>query len=217
MNAIGHYKSGTVGKTVPGFECKIAEDGEILLRGDGVFQGYLNMPDETAEAIDDDGWLHTGDVGEIDDEGFLRITDRKKNLLITAGGKNIAPSNIELLISREPIVSQVLVIGDKRKFLSALITISEEHIESLRNQSEYTGMSTKEILKHDSIAERVQRAVDQANAELARYENIRQYKILQSEFTVEKDEMTPTMKLKRKVIERNYADAIEAFYAESAS
>ena len=214
MNYIGRYKSGTVGTTLPGFECKIAEDGEILVRGDGVFQGYLNMPEETAAAIDPEGWLHTGDIGEIDDEGFLRITDRKKNLLITAGGKNIAPSNIELLINREPIISQVLVIGDKRKFLSALITISTEELEVLRQGPEFSGLSLEELIEGELIAERVRSAVDRANEELARYENIRRYKVLPREFTSEDSEMTPTMKLKRKVIEQNYADVIEAFYEE---
>ena len=152
--------------------------------------------------------------GEIDDEGFLRITDRKKNLLITAGGKNIAPSNIELLINREPIISQVLVIGDKRKFLSALITISTEELEVLRQGPEFSGLSLEELIEGELIAERVRSAVDRANEELARYENIRRYKVLPREFTIEDSEMTPTMKLKRKVIEQNYADVIEAFSEE---
>ena len=214
MNFFGRYKSGTVGTPVPGFECKIAKDGEILVRGDGVFQGYLNMPEETAATIDEEGWLHTGDIGEIDEDGFLRITDRKKNLLITAGGKNVAPSNIELLINREPIISQVLVIGDKRRFLSALITLSIEELETLRQKPEHSGLTLEELIESESIAERVRNAVDRANEALARYENIRRYKVLPREFTIEASEMTPTMKLKRKVIEQNYADVIEAFYEE---
>lgn len=213
MNYFGRYKAGTVGTPVSGFECRLAEDGEILIRGDGVFQGYVNRPEETAEAIDDDGWLQTGDIGEIDQDGFLRITDRKKNLLITAGGKNIAPSNIELLISRESIVSQVLVIGDRRKFLSALITLSTEEIEGLQAKEEYAGMSVQAIMESDAITSRIRNAVDRANTELARYENIRSYKILDREFTIEANEMTPTMKLKRRVIEENYADVIESLYA----
>ncbi len=216
MNFIGQHKPGTVGTPVPGFECEIAEDGEILVRGDGVFQGYLNMPEETAATIDEEGWLHTGDIGEIDEDGFLRITDRKKNLLITAGGKNIAPSNIELLINREPLISQVLVIGDKRKFLSALITLSTEELDILRQEPEFSGLTLEELIEREFIAERVRNAVDRANAELARYENIRCYKVLPKEFTIEADEMTPTMKLKRKVIERNFVDVIEAFYEDPA-
>lgn len=217
MNYFGKNKPGTVGTPLPGFECKIVEDGEILVRGDGVFQGYLNMPEETAATIDEEGWLHTGDIGEIDDDGFLRITDRKKNLLITAGGKNIAPSNIELLINREPLISQVLVIGDQRRFLSALITLSAEELENLREHPELSGRTLEEMMESELIVRRVQGAVDRANAELARYENVRRYKVLPREFTIEAGEMTPTMKLKRRVIEQDFADIIESFYAESVS
>ena len=217
MNYFGKNKPGTVGTALPGFECRIAEDGEILVRGDGVFQGYLNMPEETAATIDEAGWLHTGDIGEIDEDGFLRITDRKKNLLITAGGKNIAPSNIELLINREPLISQVLVIGDQRKFLSALITLSAEALENLREHPELSGRTLEEMIESELIVRRVQRAVDRANAELARYENVRRYKVLPREFTIEAGEMTPTMKLKRRVIEQNFADIIDSFYAKSST
>ncbi|MCH7959032.1 MAG: long-chain fatty acid--CoA ligase [Candidatus Hydrogenedentes bacterium] len=214
INAPGKYRIGTVGTVLDGLECMLAEDGEILVRGDAIFQGYLNQPEATAEAIDKEGWMHTGDIGEVDEDGFLRITDRKKNLLITAGGKNVAPSNIELLVNRDPAISQVLVIGDRRKFLSALITISEEEIERLRTSDDFNGQSAEEIVQSDEIVRRVQTAVTEANKELARYEQIKKYKILPREFTVEDGEMTPTMKLKRKVIEKDYAADIEAFYAE---
>lgn len=214
MNIPGQYKINTVGKVLDGLECKLAEDGEILVRGDAVFQGYINKPEATAEAIDEEGWLHTGDIGVMDDEGFLRITDRKKNLLITAGGKNVAPSNIELLINREPLISQVVVIGDRRKFLSALITISAEEIERLRESGRFNGQPDEAIVQSPEVADRVRAAVDAANNELARYEQIKKYRVLPREFSVESGEMTPTMKLKRKVIENAYADVIGGFYAD---
>jgi long-chain acyl-CoA synthetase len=214
MNGIGRYKAGSVGTVMQGYESRLAGDGEILVRGDGVFQGYLNRPEATAEALDDEGWLHTGDIGEEDENGLLRITDRKKNLIITAGGKNVAPANIELLINREPIISQVVVIGDQRKFLSALITVSDEEIEKLKQHEDYAGKSSEEIRNSETILDRVQGAVTSANAELARYENIRKYEIMNREFTVEEGEMTPTLKLKRKIILEKHTTLIEEFYLE---
>ena len=212
MNSDGQYKRGTVGTVLDGYECKFAEDGEILLRGEGIFQGYLNKPEATAEAIDPDGWLHTGDIGEVDAEGFLRITDRKKNLIITAGGKNVAPSNIELLICRELLVAHVVVIGERRNYLTALITLSTETLNALKDTEEFSGMSIDEIRESETVKNRIDQAVAQANEELARYENIRKFTVLPNEFTVEDGELTPTMKIKRKVITERYADEIEAFY-----
>jgi len=217
MNAVGKYKAGTVGTEVPWCECKIAPDGEILVRGEGVFQGYLNQPQATAEAIDPEGWLHTGDIGEKDADGFLRITDRKKNLIITAGGKNVAPANIELLITREPLVSQVVVLGDRRRFLSALITLSTDELNNLQKTETFAGMDHAEMIASETIRQRVHAAVERANAQLARYENIRAYRILNREFSIDSGEMTPTMKLKRKVIEQNHAETIETLYDENAA
>ncbi len=217
MNTTGTYKAGTVGTEVPWCECQIAADGEILVRGDGVFQGYLNQPEATAEAIDAEGWLHTGDIGEKDADGFLRITDRKKNLIITSGGKNVAPANIELLITRESLISQVVVVGDRRRFLSALITLSTEELNSLQKSEAFAGMDHAEISASEAVRQRVHAAVEGANTQLARYENIRAYRILDREFSIESGEMTPTMKLKRKVIEQNHAEIIEGFYEESAA
>lgn len=216
INSKGQYKINTVGTVVDGFECVIADDGEILVRGDGVFQGYLNKPEATAETIDEEGWLHTGDIGEVDADGFLRITDRKKNLLITAGGKNVAPANIEILISREPLVSQVVVIGDRRKFLSALITVSAEGLESLRDQEEFKDKSIDELRDSDFVRKRIDDAVNSANAELARYENIRKYEILPAEFSIESGELTPTLKIKRREVFANYDSIIEGFYADES-
>jgi len=212
INAIDLYRLGTVGTAIDGYECRIAGDGEILVRGDGVFQGYLNKPEATAEAIDAEGWLHTGDIGEVDANGFLRITDRKKNLIVTAGGKNVAPANIELLVGREPLISQVVVIGDKRKYLSALITLSRDELEKLQHTDAYRSMSIGELMRDDFVTGRVREAVDGANAALARYERIKRYTILDREFSIEEGEMTPTMKLKRKVVENTFEAEIEALY-----
>lgn len=205
MNLLGpgHYRPGTVGRIVNESECRIADDGEILIKGPGIFQGYLNKEEATREAIDDDGWLYTGDIGVVDADGFLRITDRKKNLIITAGGKNVAPSNIELLISRETLVSQAVVIGDRRSYLVALITLSAEEMEK-------SGVTREEALT------RVEASVKQANEELARYEQIKYYKVLDREFTIEDGEMTPTMKLKRNVVIEAHAETIEEMYSRQA-
>lgn len=212
INAIGKYRVGTVGTVIDGYECRIADDGEILVRGDGVFQGYLNKPEATAEAIDAEGWLHTGDIGKVDADGFLRITDRKKNIIVTAGGKNVAPANIELLVNREPLISQVLVVGDKRRYLSALITLSADELEKLRKTDGYSSLTLEELMRDDFVTGRVRDAVDSANATLARFEQIKRYKIIDREFSIEHGEVTPTMKLKRNVVEKAFESEIEALY-----
>ncbi|MBI2423009.1 MAG: long-chain fatty acid--CoA ligase [Candidatus Hydrogenedentes bacterium] len=193
------FKVGTVGRVVDGMECKIAPDGEVLLRSKSVFQGYLNCPDATGEAKDGEGWLHTGDIGEVDEEGYLRITDRKKNLLITAGGKNVAPANIEILIKREPLVSQVVVLGDAKPYLVALITLAAEIVEA-------------EGLSDTAIDRRIAQAVEEANKHLARYEQIKRYRVLDREFSIETGEMTPTMKIKRNVVVQNHKPIVDALY-----
>lgn len=200
-NTPTHNKIGTVGRAMGDCECRLAEDGEVLIRGSGVFMGYLNRPDATKECLDDDGWLHTGDIGEIDEEGFLKITDRKKNLIITAGGKNVAPAHAEMLVKREPVISQVVVVGDRKPYLTALVTLSQEVLDA-------------EKLTKEQVHDRVQSAVDKANEELARYEQIKKYRILDSEFSIESGEMTPTMKIKRNVVMQNNEEVIAALYAE---
>lgn len=198
MNLPESFRLGTVGLPIKGCEQRIAEDGEILLRSDAIFRGYLNLPDATAEAIDEDGWFHTGDIGEIDADGFLRITDRKKNLLITAGGKNVAPANIETLLKREPIVSQALVLGDRQPFLTALITLNPD---------------VRQTMSEAEIESRIEAIIAVTNKEVARYEQIKKYRIVPREFTIEDEEMTPTMKLKRRVIMDNWRHLVDELYA----
>jgi long-chain acyl-CoA synthetase len=200
VNLPDNYKVGTVGKPVKGLECIIAEDGEILMRGPTIFSGYLNKPEQTAEMLDDSGWLHTGDIGEIDADGFLRITDRKKNLLITAGGKNVAPAPIEMLIKRDPLVSQVVVLGDRKPFLVALCTINADVI-------------AEDSLSPEAVQERVAKAVEDANTHLPRHEQIKQFRTIDHEFSIESGEMTPTMKIKRNVVVQHYQSLLDEMYA----
>lgn len=199
VNLPDAHKVGTVGKPVKGLECIIAEDGEILMKGPTIFSGYLNKPDQTAEMLDDEGWLHTGDIGEIDEEGFLRITDRKKNLLITAGGKNVAPAPIEMLLKRDALVSQAVVLGDRKPYLVALLTLNPEVIQA-------------DGLSPEDIQQRIQHMVDDANTQLPRHEQVKQFRVIDHEFTIESGEMTPTMKIKRSVVTEHYQALVAEMY-----
>jgi len=211
INVPGKTKFGTVGALIPGVEVKIAADGEILVRGRNVFKGYFKEPEATREALVD-GWLCSGDLGEISPDGFLSITGRKKEIIITAGGKNIAPKNIEAALKNSRLVAEAVVIGDRRKFLSALIALDED---ATRNFLAEKGISGGEPLHQNSavIAE-IQRAVDEVNRELAQVEQVKKFTILSRNFTIENGELTPTLKIKRKIVNQNFADQIEAMYAE---
>ncbi len=209
-NPQGRLKFGTVGPPVPGVEVRIAEDGEILVRGPNVFLGYFKQPEATAETVVD-GWLLTGDIGEFDDEGYLRITDRKKDIIVTAGGKNVAPQNIENLLKPQRGVSQVVVVGDKRKFLSALITLDREEMGAVLDQ-DLPEMAS--CVDHKGVLEVLQGYVDTVNTDLASYETIKKFRVLPKDFTVEDDELTPTLKVKRRVIQKKYEALIDAFYSE---
>jgi long-chain acyl-CoA synthetase len=197
VNEPGDFRIGTVGRPVEGAEVRLAEDGEILIRSDSVFAGYYKEPDATAEALTGDGWLRTGDVGEIDDEGFLRITDRKKDLIITAGGKNIAPQNLENALKASRFVSQALVVGDRRPYVTALVTLDEAELPS-------GGREPQEI---------VQALVDDVNRDRTRVEQIKRFAILPRDFSLEEGEVTPTLKLRRRIIHEHFADEIERLYA----
>ena len=191
VNREDRLRFGTVGPILPGIEVRIADDGEILIRGDNVFAGYYKDEAATRSTIDEEGWLHTGDVGELDPDGFLRITDRKKDIIVTAGGKNVAPQNLENDLKRAPGISQALVVGDRRPYLVALVTVEP-------------GVDDAEAV--------VQAAVDAVNRDRTRYEQIKRFAILPRDFSAESDEVTPTMKLKRNVIVERYADEIERLY-----
>jgi long-chain acyl-CoA synthetase len=197
-------KIGTVGPPAPGAEIRLADDGEVLIRGAVVTPGYRNQPEKTKEAIDDDGWLHTGDVGEFDEDGYLRIVDRKKELIISAGGKNMSPANIEAKVkAASPLIGQAIAVGDGKPYNVALITLDPDVAPGFIEQHGRDGAEAE-----------VARGVDAANEQLARVEQIKKFKVLDEEWQPGGDELTPTMKLKRKPIYEKYADEIEALYAD---
>jgi long-chain acyl-CoA synthetase len=211
VNRPGNVAIGTVGPPVPGTEVKIAEDGEILIRGPGIMKGYYRNPAATAEALKD-GWLCTGDIGQIDAQGRLKITDRKKDIIVTAGGKNVAPQNLENDLKTDPLVSQVMVHGDKRKFLSALVTLNEDNA---RKWAADNGVPPGAALHQDPrVIARIQRSVDALNAKQASYSTVKRFAIIPKDFTVETGELTPTLKVKRKLVTQRYQAVLDAFYAE---
>jgi long-chain acyl-CoA synthetase len=211
VNRLGKTKIGTVGPPLPGTELKVAPDGEILIRGGGVMKEYYNNPSATAEVLEG-GWLHTGDIGEVDADGYLKITDRKKDIIVTAGGKNVAPQNLENDLKTNPLISQVMVHGDKRKFLSALITLNEENLKKWASDS---GITLSGPPNEDPrIRARIQDAVDELNSRQASYATIKKFAILASDFTIESGDLTPTLKVKRKLVTQKYASLLDGFYAD---
>lgn len=206
-------KIGTVGQPLPGVEVKIAEDGEICFRGGNVFKGYFKNPEATAEVLKD-GWMHSGDVGELDKEGFLRITDRKKDLIITAGGKNIAPQNIENQLKFSPYINDAIVIGDRRKYLTAIIVIDEDNVVKYAQDNKIQYTTYASLTQHPEIKKLIQKEVDAVNKTLANVETIKKFAILPKKLFVEDGEVTPTMKVKRKYINEAFKDLIEAMYKD---
>ena len=204
-------KIGTIGPPAPGVEIKLAEDGEIMIRGAVVMKGYRNLPEKTAEAFTEDGFLLTGDIGEFDEDGYLRIVDRKKELIITAQGKNLSPANIEARLKQIPLVSQAVAIGDRRKYIGALLTLDPEATKSWAQRNGVEGDLAAISGSEDLIAE-VQRGLDVANQDLARVEQVKRFAVLPADWEPGGDELTPTMKLKRKPIAEKYADEIESLY-----
>jgi long-chain acyl-CoA synthetase len=207
-NLPGQTKLGTVGPPVPGLQVKIAEDGEILVKGPNVFMGYFKEAEATAEALVD-GWLCSGDLGQFDQQGFLSITGRKKEIIITAGGKNIAPKNIEAMIKQSPLVAEAVVIGDRRKYLTALVTLDEAVARKVMPEGDLT--------KSAEIRSQIQAAIDRANAQLARVEQVKKFEILSRPFGIDTGELTPTLKIKRKIVAQNFAREIESMYVEDTA
>ena len=204
---------GSVGKPMPGLEVKLAEDGEILVRGGNVMAGYFKDDKATRETIDEDGWLHSGDVGEFNEHGYLKITDRKKDLIITAGGKNIAPQEIENKIKVHSLISQVVAIGDRRPFMTCLITLDPEKTPAWAKEQGIEG-DMAAIANHERTIKEIQGAIDETNKGLAKVEQIKKFRILERDFLQEENEITPTMKVKRKTINEIYGDAIEEMYSK---
>ena len=209
FNLPGATRFGTVGKALPGVEVKIAQDGEILVRGDNVFLGYFKEPQATRDTLID-GWLHSGDLGELDRDGFLTITGRKKEIIITAGGKNISPKNIEAAIKDSPLISEAVVIGDRRKFLSALITLDDAAAKTFLGDR----MNGVPLHEHADIKAAVQKQIDEVNEKLARVEQVKKFTILPRQLAIDTGELTPTLKVKRKAVNQNFSREIEAMYVE---
>lgn len=213
VNIVSKFKIGTVGTPLPGVGIKIADDGEVLVKGVDVFDGYWNKPDETA-AVFTDEWFHTGDIGSLDDEGYLTITGRKKEIIVTAGGKNVAPAALEDPIRANPVVGQVVVVGDQKPFISALITLDPEMLPVwLNNNGEAGDMSIADAARNPKVIAEVQRAIDLANAKVSRAESIRKFKILDIEFTEASGHLTPKMSIKRHEIVKDFAPVIEELYS----
>ena len=206
-------KPGTVGRPLPGVEIRLGDDGEILARGGNIFPGYLDDPEKTAEALDPDGWLHTGDIGVIDDDGYLKIVDRKKELIITAGGKNISPANLESALRAIPVVGQACAIGDGRKFVSALITLDPDGARAWATTHGRTDASAHALARDPELIADLTKAVDDAMADFNHAEQVKKFTILPDEWVPDSDELTPTAKLKRRNIHAKFAAEIEAMYA----
>lgn len=214
VNRLNATKIGTVGKPLPGVQIKLADDGEILICGRVVFSGYRNNLTATSEAIDTAGWFHSGDVGEIDTDGFLKITDRKKEIIVTAGGKKISPQNIENLLKADPYISQVIVHGDRRKFISALVTLNKDMIENFAKQHTLNFTNFADLVQNPKVYALIKDTIERKNAGLAQFESIKKFAILPNDFTIESGELTPSLKLKRKVITQKYQSVFDNFYQE---
>ena len=206
-------RPGSIGLPGPGLEMRIAEGtNEILLRGPNVILGYLNQPEKTAETIDAEGWLHTGDVGHVDDDGYFYITDRMKDIIITAGGKNITPSELENDLKFSPYITDAVVIGDKRPYLVVIVMIDQENVEKYAQDRDIPFSNYASLTQTKEVQDLIWGEIERVNKKFARVEQIKKFYLLQNQLTAEDDELTPTMKLKRKLVEKKYAEAIEAMY-----
>jgi long-chain acyl-CoA synthetase len=214
LNAIGHMKFGSVGKPIPGVEVRIAADGEILTRGPHVMKGYHKMPAETAEVFEGD-WFRTGDIGHIDGEGFLVITDRKKDIIVTSGGKNIAPQQIENLLKTSPYISSAVVTGDRRKFVSAIIVPNFEKIEEFAASRGIPTADRAGLVRNRDVVGFLMGEVNRTTVNLASYERIKKIIVLEKDFEIDAGELTPTLKVKRNIIESKYRDMIDALYVDT--
>ncbi|HUI11590.1 MAG TPA: long-chain fatty acid--CoA ligase [Bacteroidota bacterium] len=212
VNRLDNYRFGSVGHPIPGVDVRIARDGEILARGPNIMRGYWNNTEATREVIDDEGWLHTGDIGMVDAEGFIHITDRKKHLFVSSGGKNIAPQPIENMFLSNKYIEQFMLIGDRRMFLTALIVPDFDALKEYADSRGISYASNKDLASHPSINELMQSNIHTIQKDLASYERVRRFTLLDRQFSVEEGELTPTQKVRRKVIEERYAGVIEGMY-----
>ena len=215
VNAPGHVRLGTVGRPLPGVEVRTADDGEIVTRGPHVMRGYFDKPDATAEAIDQEGWFHTGDIGVLDGDGFLRITDRKKDLIVTAGGKNIAPQPIENLARSSKFVANAVMLGDRRPFPIMLVVPNLESVKGWAIEQRITVDDPELLLARPDVRQKIEREVRRALRDLAQFEMPKKLLLLTQEFSVETGELTPKLSVRRRVVEDRHREAIESLYAEA--
>ena len=213
VNSPGFNKIGTVGRPLPGTSIRIADDGEILLKGDHIMVGYWNNEKATEEAFTEDGYYHTGDLGSLDEDGFLSVTGRKKEIIVTAAGKNVSPAVLEDRVRAHSLVSQCMVVGDNRKFIAALVTIDPESFEQWKQQTGKTG-EIAEMTDDPDLNATIQKAVDEANKAVSRAEGIRKFTILPSDFTEESGQMTASLKVRRHVVSKEWNKEIEEIYAD---
>ena len=216
INPVGRAKLGSIGTAAPGTEVGISPEGELLLRGPCVFMGYLNQPEKTAETLKD-GWLHTGDVGRVDAEGYFYITDRMKDIIITAGGKNITPSELENQLKFSPFITDAVVIGDKRPFLVALVMIDHENVERYAQDSAIPFSNFASLCRRPEVQDLIQGEIDRVNKLFARVEQVKKFRLIENKLTAEDEELTPTMKLKRKLVNEKYKGLIESMYMREAA
>jgi long-chain acyl-CoA synthetase len=209
-----HHKLGWVGRPIPNTFVKIAEDGEILIKGPQVMKGYLNNPEANKEAFTADGYFRTGDIGEVDPEGYMKITDRKKDLIITSGGKNIAPQIIENSFNTDPYIEQVYVTGEKRKYIAGLVVPNYQNLEQWAKEKGISFSSKTDLIANEKVKAFIKERIDKVNSTLSKYETIKHFAVLENEFTEAGGELTPTLKRKRKVIEAKYKDVIETLYPQ---
>lgn len=214
VNQVENFKFGSVGPKLKNVEVKIAEDGEILTRGPHVMKGYYKNEEATKDSIDADNWLHTGDIGYLDKDGFLFITDRKKNIIVTSGGKNVAPQPIENLLITSPFIEQIIVIGNKRKYCSALIVPAIDKLKAFAKQQQLNFKSEEDLLKHPEIEKLIRKIIDDASVDLASYETIKKFTLKKEPFTIENGELTPSLKIKRNVVEKKYKHLIDPMYTQ---
>jgi long-chain acyl-CoA synthetase len=217
LNRAKHFKFGTVGHPFRDTEIKIDSDGEICVKGPQVMKGYYKRPDATAEVIDSEGWFHTGDIGEFDSEGFLKITDRKKDLIVTAGGKKVAPQPIENTLKKDPLIESVCLLGDKKKYIVALIV---PNLELCKSWGEKKGISLKNLedcVNNELLRDHFQRELNDINLELPKYSTIKDFRMISKVFSIDGGELTPTLKLKRRIIQERYVSLIDQMYKDEAA
>lgn len=213
-NTLEHFRVGSIGKVIPETELRIADDGEIVVRGPQVMIGYYGDEEATREVLTEDGWFHTGDIGHIDDEGFVYITDRKKDLIVTASGKNIAPQPMEGAFKRNKFISQIVVLGDRRPYLICLIVPNLENLEAWAAERKLSWTDTDDLLRNPEVRAKYQRGLDRTNTKFPSFSTVKKFALLKDEFTLESGELTPTLKVKRRVIQDRHAELIDTLYAE---